>query len=60
MRLRCVEKLGDERMFFERLLNDAALHAGSAAMNQPNLAQSRAVRGADIFVDERWNVSREE
>jgi len=38
VRLRGVEKLGDERMALERLLNDAALHAFAAAVNQPNLA----------------------
>jgi hypothetical protein len=60
VRLRRVEKLRDQRMFFEHMLNDAALHAGSAAVNQPDLAQSRALRGANIFVDDRWNVPGKE
>jgi hypothetical protein len=47
-------------MCLERLMNDAALNARAAAVNQPNLAQSRTPRGADIFLDDRSNVSGEE
>ena len=40
-----------ERVALERGLDDAALDAGAAAVNQANLAQTGGVRGADILVD---------
>ena len=47
-------------MALERGLDDAALDAGAAAVNQSNLAQAGGVRRADILVDNRTDVARVE
>jgi len=44
-------------MPIERGLDDAALHAAPAAVNQTNLGQPRAGGGADVFVDHRRDVA---
>src|SRR3954471_23272463 len=49
-----------QRVAFERGLDDAALHAGAAAVNQANLAQPGTMRGADVLVDDRTDVARVE
>ena len=41
-------------------LDDAALHAGAAAVNQPHLAQAGLVRGLDVLLDDRPDVARME
>jgi hypothetical protein len=47
VRARVVPELVDQWMPFERLLDDAALYALAASMDQPQFAQPRLVRGAD-------------
>ena len=58
MRRRIVKKLHDERMAFERLLHDAALHAAAASVNEPNLAQPGGVCLVDVLVDDRRDIAR--
>ena len=60
VRLRRVPELYDQRMVFERVLHDAALHACAASVNQPHLAQASFVRGADVLDDNRRDVTRRE
>jgi hypothetical protein len=45
---------------FERGLHDSALHACAAPVYQPHLAQSRLVRGLDVFIDDGRDVARRE
>jgi hypothetical protein len=47
-----VGELLDERMLFERRLDDPALHATPAAVHQPHVTQSRGVRLVDVFLDD--------
>jgi hypothetical protein len=60
MGLGIVVELRHERMAVENLLDDAALDALAAAMNQPDFPQASRVRGADVFVNDRGNVWRGE
>ena len=45
-------------MLLQRRLHDAALHAGAAAVNQPDFAQPCLVRRAHVFLDDRRDVAR--
>ena len=56
--LRRIPELLDERMPFECLLHDAALHALAAAVNQPHLTEARVMRRGDVFVDDGGDVAR--
>lgn len=56
MGLRRVPELLDERMPFERLLDDAALDTLAAAVNQSNLAKACLVRDSEVFGDNRGDV----
>src|SRR5262245_56650952 len=47
-------------MPFERLLDDAALHAGAAAMNQPHLPQPGGVCLGEVLFNDRRDVARRE
>ena len=60
MRLRGIPEFGHERMAIEHVLDDAALDALAAAVNQPDLAEAGVVRRRDVFLDDRWNVARGE
>jgi hypothetical protein len=60
MRLRGIPEFEDERVSFERLLHDAALHAATAAVNEPDLAQTAVPRGRDVLFDNGWDVARSE
>ena len=60
VRLRGIPELDDERMSFERLLHDAALHAVAAAVNQADLAQPAAPCGEDVLLDDGRDVARSE
>ena len=53
---RRVPELLDQRMPIERLLDDAALHARAAAMDQAHLAKASFVGGGDVFIDNRRDV----
>jgi len=55
-----VEKFHHQRMPLERLLHDAALHAGAAAVNDSHLAQTRSVCLGDILLDHRGDIARRE
>ena len=60
MRLSRVPELFDQRMPLECLLDDPALHARAAAVNQSHFPKAGAMRGRDVFVDHRRHVSRGE
>lgn len=60
MRLRRVVERGNERMLLQYVLHDAALHTLATAMNEPYFAQPRLERGVHVFLDDGWNVFREE
>ena len=47
-------------MAFERVLDDPALDALAAPVNQPDLSQARLVRGSNVLLDNRRDVSRRE
>ena len=55
-----VPELHHERMVLECLLDDAALNAFAASVNQPHLAQACFVRGGDVLGDDRCDVARRE
>jgi hypothetical protein len=44
----------------EQPLDVGALHAFAAPVNQPDLAEPRAARGVQVFVDNRDDVARRE
>ena len=48
----------DQRMPFERLLHDAALHAAPAPVDQPYLPQAGRVRLVDVLIDDRRDIAR--
>ena len=58
MRLGRVVELDDERMLFEDVLDDAALHADAASVDQAYGAETRVVRSADVFVYDRRDIGR--
>jgi len=60
MCLRRVPEFDDERMLLERVLDDAALHAFPASVNQAHFAQTRLMRGVDVLLDDRRNITRRE
>jgi hypothetical protein len=47
-------------MALERLLDDAALDACAAAVNQPHFAKSGFMRRSDVLDDDRPHVARRE
>src|SRR3954449_12612064 len=47
-----VPELGDTRMPIERRLDDAALHASTATMNQADFQQSSGGGRVDVFRDD--------
>ena len=47
-------------MVLQCLLDDAALDAFAATVNQPHLAQTCFVRGGDVLGDDRRDVARRE
>ena len=49
MRIRGVIKTLDQRMLLQRGLDDTALHAAPASMNQANLTEARFVRGVYVL-----------
>ena len=60
VRLRRVPELHDQRMFLERLLDDAALNALAASVDQPHFAEPGFVRGTDVLLDDGCDVARRE
>ena len=55
-----VPEFQHERMAFERLLHDAALHTGAPPVNEAHLAESGPGGGGHIFLDDRLHVTRQE
>lgn len=51
-----VPEFDDEWMALEERLHDAALHAAPAAVDEPDLRQSRFARGLQVRVDDGGNV----
>ena len=47
----------DQVMPLECLLNDAALYALPAAMDQPNFTETGRMRGGNVLVDDRRNIA---
>jgi hypothetical protein len=47
-------------MALERGLNDSALHAAAASMNQPHFTQSCVGGGVDVIGHHVWNIARRE
>jgi len=60
VRLRGVPEFHDERKVLQRVLNDAALHAFAAPVNESHFTQARFVRGGDVLLDDRRDVTRRE
>ena len=58
MRLGSIPELDDERVAFEDLLNDAALNAAPAAVNQTHLAQPSFCRRGDVLLDHGLDITR--
>lgn len=58
MRSRVVPEFLDERVMLERGLNTGALHAATAAVNQPDFAEARGLRRMDVLGDDRPDVAR--
>ena len=55
-----IPELDDQRMPLERLLDDAALNAFAATMNQADLTQASLVSGCDVLLDHGCDVTRGE
>ena len=56
MRVAAVPELGDERMPLERLLDDPALDAFAAAVNEADLPQACVVRRVHVLLDDRFDI----
>jgi hypothetical protein len=57
---RCVGEAGDQRMPDQQRLHDAALHADTAAVDQPDLGESPGVGRFQVVRDDRGDVARRE
>ena len=57
MRRRVVKKFHDQRVAFEHLLHDAALHAAAPSVDQTDFAETGALRLVEVLVDDRGDVS---
>ena len=60
VRLRGVPEFDDERVAFERLLNDAALYAAASAVNESDFAKAALPGSGHVFLDDRLDVPRTE
>jgi hypothetical protein len=58
VRLCRVPELRHQRVVLECLLDDAALNAFAAAVNQPHLAKAGFVRGGDVLGDDGCDIAR--
>jgi hypothetical protein len=56
MRFERIGEALDQGMLFERSLNDAALHAAAAAVNQSHFPKPCLVRRVDVLFDDRLDV----
>src|SRR4029453_4520692 len=55
-----VPEFGDPRVPLEHRLNDAALNASPATVNQPHFAQTGLSRGVDVVGDDARDIARRE
>ena len=60
MRVVIVPEFDHFRVPFERRLDDAALDAAAAAVDDPDLVQAGGSSRVDVFVDDRGDVARTE
>ena len=60
MRFRRIVEALYQRVPLERGLDDAALYAGAAAVNEAHLAQAGLVRRGDVLLDDGLDVTRVE
>ena len=60
VRLRSIPEFDDERVPFEGLLHDAALHPSASSMNQADLAQPAVPCGGDVLFDNGLDVAGSE
>ena len=60
MRFPRIVKALDQRVFLESCLNDSALYALTAPMNQPHFPKSGPVRLIHVLLDHRFDVSGRE
>ena len=60
MRLQSVPEFDNQRMLLQHVLDDAALNALAAAVDQADLTEASFVRGVDVFRDDRRDVTRRE
>ena len=60
MRRRIVKKFHHERMAFEGLLHDAALHPCPAAVDEPDLMQAGGVSLVQVLFDDGRDVAGRE
>lgn len=60
MRVRVVPELDDERVACEHGLDDGALHAAAAPVDQPHVEETGFVRGGDELFDDRRNIGGRE
>jgi len=58
MRFRRIGEALDQRMLFERSLNDPALYAAAAAMNQSHFPKPCLVRRVYVFLDDGLDIAR--
>ena len=58
VRRRVVPELDDERMVLEGRLDDAALDAAAAAVDEAHLAQAGVVRGVEVIAHDRGDIFR--
>ncbi len=55
-----VPEFDDAGMLVECSLDDAALHAATAAMDQPDFAEAGGGRRVDVCMHDRWNIAGRE
>ena len=55
-----IPEFGDPWVPLQRLLNDASLNAFAAAVNQPDLTQTRVIGRVDVLLDDRGDVAGRE
>ena len=58
MRIRIVPELRNEGMLFQDGLHNRALCAASTPVNQAQLAEAGVMRGTDVLIHDRGNVTR--
>ena len=55
-----VPEFDDAGVLVECSLDDAALHAATAAMDQPDFAEAGGGRRVDVCMHDRWNIAGRE